>query len=89
MNVFLTKRAVLEYEKIHEFIRDKWGDTIVLEFEERITAFLELLPMAPDIGIAEKPINGLRSFQVTKQTRIFYKFTGNRLKFLCFAILCE
>ena len=79
MTIFLTKKAERNYRDIKSFISYKWGDRVAEEFEKKLEDFLDILEDFPELGnlaVAEKGIFG---FQLTKQTRIFYRIKKNRI----------
>ena len=53
-------------------------------FEQKMVDFLDLLEDFPEIGVVEVIEKQIRGFQLTKQTRIFYRIKGERIIILTF-----
>jgi plasmid stabilization system protein ParE len=85
MTVKVSKRAEKSFHSIKDFIRFKWGELVANAFEERVVDFLDLLEDFPEIGTLEK-INDKRiyGFQLTKQTKVFYRIKGERIIIIVF-----
>ncbi len=84
MRIFLTKRAEKNYLSIKEFITNKWGISVAEAFERKATDFFDLLENYPEIGVVEVDDKQIRGFQLTKQTRVFYRIKGERIIILTF-----
>ncbi len=79
MRISLTKRAESNYRSIQEYIHNKWGASVAKAFEQKTTDFLDILEDFPEIGVLEVADKQIRGFQLTKQTRIFYRIKGERI----------
>jgi plasmid stabilization system protein ParE len=53
-------------------------------FEQRTVDFLDLLEQFPEMGAVEVIEKQIRGFQLTKQTRVFYRIKGERIIILTF-----
>jgi plasmid stabilization system protein ParE len=84
MTIFFSKRAHKTYHKIKERITEEWGDRVAEAFEQKTNDFLDLLEDFPKIGTVEYPQKQIRGFQLTKQTKIFYRIKGQRIVILTF-----
>ncbi len=84
MKIFLTKRAERNFFSIKSKISTEWGEDVADLFEEKITDFLDLIINYPEIGISEVAKKKIRSFQITKQTRIFYRIKKDKIIILAF-----
>jgi len=84
MKIFLTKRAEKNYHSIKEYIRNEWGQRTADTFEQKTIAFLDLLEDFPEIGAVEVVEKQIRGFQLTKQTRVFYRTKGEKIIILTF-----
>lgn len=84
MEIFLTKRAEKNYVSIKEYITRKWGERISQVFEQKTVDFLDLLEIFPEMGTVEVVEKQIRGFQLTKQTKIFYRIRGTRIIILTF-----
>lgn len=84
MRILLTRRAEQNYSSIKEFIGRKWGNSSSLAFETRTIDFLRLLRNYPEMGSLEMPEKGIRAFQLTAQTRVFYRVKNDAIILLSF-----
>ena len=84
MKISLTKRAEKNYRSTEDFIIDEWGERVAEAFEQKTIDFLDLLEDFPEIGIIEVVEKHIRGFQLTKQTRVFYRIKGERIIILNF-----
>lgn len=84
MKVFLTKRATQRFYSIKDHIAEEWGERVANAFEQKTSDFLDLLESFPEMGSVEVPIKQIRGFQLTKQTRVFYRIKGDRIIILTF-----
>ena len=84
MIITLTKRAEKNYHSIREFILKEWGETVGDAFEQKVIDFLDILEDFPEIGSIEFAEKKIRGFQLTKQTRIFYRIKEDKIIILSF-----
>lgn len=77
MKVFLSRRAVQSYTRIRDYIKKEWGESVADSFEEKVNDLLILLASYPEMGVLEQ--KDIRSFQLTHQTRVFYRIKANRV----------
>lgn len=84
MKIFLTKRAQRNYYKIKEFISDKWSENVANAFQQKTIHFLDLLENFPEMGTIENEAKQIRGFQMTKQTKVFYRIKGQKIIILTF-----
>lgn len=84
MNVFLTKRAEGNYKSIRKFISKEWGENIALAFEQKTKDFFDLIELFPELGSVEFAPKEIRGFQLTKQTRVFYRIKNQQIIILSF-----
>lgn len=84
MRIFLTKRADKNYHSIKDHIINEWGERVAEAFEQKTVDFLDLLEDFPELGVIEVPDKQIRAFQLTKQTRVFYRLKGDRIIILTF-----
>jgi plasmid stabilization system protein ParE len=77
MNVVVTKTALKHFQKIVDYLVDKWGETVGIQFERKINRFLDLLSDFPEIGTIVNIEKKIRAFQLTKQNRIYYRIKSN------------
>lgn len=82
MEVFVTKTAKKKYVAIKEYIFRKWGENSVLAFTQKTKDFFKIIKEYPELGSLE--VNDIRGFQLTKQTRVFYRVKGDKVIILTF-----
>lgn len=79
MTILFTKRAERNYNSIKDFITKRWGVKIAESFEINTIDFLNILQEFPEIGTVEVVEKDIRAFQLTRQTRLFYRIKGGRI----------
>ncbi|HYG01277.1 MAG TPA: type II toxin-antitoxin system RelE/ParE family toxin [Chryseosolibacter sp.] len=84
MTITLTKRAVNTLQSIRAHIHNTWGEKAAVVFEEKTFHFFDLLEEFPEIGTVEMPDKQIRGFQLTKQTKVFYRVKGFKIIILTF-----
>jgi plasmid stabilization system protein ParE len=84
MIIFLTKNARKNYQSIIFILKREWGNKVAKEFEYITGDFLSLLANYPQIGVVEVREKEIRSFQLTRQIRIFYRIKPDRIIILSF-----
>lgn len=82
MKIFLTRRAEKNYDSIKDYIKKKWGEKTANEFILKTDELLSLLKNYPAIGQVEK--DDIRGFQLSPQTRIFYRIKEEKIIVLSF-----
>jgi plasmid stabilization system protein ParE len=84
MKVFFTKLAFKKFNSIKDYITKEWGANVALTFNQKTSDFLDLLEAFPEIGTEEVKEKQIRSFQLTNQTRVFYRIKGDKIIVLTF-----
>ena len=84
MTIKWTKRAERKFAKISAYLIEQWGSKVSEAFKERAFSVIELLAQFPEIGLVEVVDKGIRSFPVTRQTRVFYRLRNKDLIVLTF-----
>lgn len=84
MTLFWTKNAKNRFEKILDYIEKEFGHAARHDFRTRTKEFTVLLKEFPEIGSIEVREKKIRGFQISRQTRLFYKVKGNRIIILTF-----
>lgn len=84
MEIFLTKRAEKDQQLIKDLLTIKWGIKSASDFEQKNLRFLELISNFPEIGIMEVGEKQIRSFLITRQTRVYYRIKENKIVLLTF-----
>jgi len=84
MKIFLTKRAAKNYRSVINYLTNEWGEHVAKLFEQKTIDFLDLLEAYPNIGTIEFPEKQIMGFQLTKQTRVFYRIKGKQIIILAF-----
>lgn len=84
MELVWTKRAEKKFSEILNHIEDEFGSIARQSFRSKTRDFTALLVEFPEIGPIEIRDKNLRSFQLTKQTRVFYRIKKDRVIILTF-----
>lgn len=84
MKISLTKRAKRNFNSIKKYITKEWGEKVAEAFEQKTVDFFDLLIDFPEIGTVEVSEKQIRGFQLTKQTRVFYRIKNDRIIVLAF-----
>jgi len=84
MRISLTKRAEKNYRSIKDYITKEWGERVAEAFEQKTVDFLDILEDFPEMGVVDVIEKQIRGFQLTKQTRVFYRIKGERIIILTF-----
>lgn len=79
MKISFTRGAVKSYYSIKDYLVREWGERVSEAFEQKTIDFLDLLEAFPEIGAVELSEKQIRGFQLTRQTRIFYRIKGERI----------
>jgi plasmid stabilization system protein ParE len=82
MKLVWTRKAKLRLEAILNHIESEFGRTTRNQFRTRTKEFTSLLAKFPEIGEVEVKEKRIRGFQITKQTRVFYRLTDTRITIL-------
>lgn len=84
MKLTWTKKARDRFGEILNYIEDEFGDFAREHFRTRTKEFTKLLKDFPEMGSIEVREKNIRSFQISKQTRVFYRIKGNHILILTF-----
>ena len=84
MNLYWMKKSKSRFLEIDKYITSEFGKTSSIRFKNRIFKFLELLSKFPKMGSLEVPEKNIYGFQVTKQTRVFYRIRKSKIVLLTF-----
>jgi plasmid stabilization system protein ParE len=84
MKIFWTVLANRRYQEIESHIQEEFGEAVKLVFRQRVFGFLAILKKYPKIGSLEVPSKGIYGFQISKQTRLFYRINTNHISLLNF-----
>lgn len=84
MKIYWTKRSESRFLEIQNYIEHNFGEETKTSFKNRIITFLELLTKFPKIGTLEIPEKNIYGFQITSQTRLFYRLDDDKISLLTF-----
>jgi plasmid stabilization system protein ParE len=84
MNILVTKRAKQNYTTITQYITKEFGEIVAEALELKTIDFLDLLSAFPLMGSLEIADKNIRAFQLTKQTRVFYRVKNETIIILNF-----
>ena len=84
MKIFFSKRAEEKYASTLDYLRENFGETATAVFKQKAADFIELLSGFPEMGVIEVETKKIRSFLLTKQTRVFYCIKKDKIIILTF-----
>ncbi len=84
MKIYWTKKSKSRFQEIKKYIEKEFGFSVSERFQNRVLSLLDLLEKYPGIGSLEVPEKEIHGFQISKQTRVFYRIKGNRIFLLTF-----
>ena len=84
MRVVWTKTAQKRLQEILVYIQEEFGDNAKQQFRSRTMDFTMILQEFPEMGTLEIKAKNLRGFQLTKQTRVYYRIKGEQITILTF-----
>lgn len=73
MKLIWTKKAQRRLGEILDYIEKEFGATARQSFRDKARDFTRVLIEFPEMGAIEIKEKNLRGFQLTKQTRVFYR----------------
>jgi len=79
VKIIWTRKAEGRLVDILDYIEEKFGETARLHFKIKTKEFTILLREFPEIGTLEIRDRNLRGFQLTRQTRVFYRIKKDRI----------
>ena len=71
-----TKEAEISYGRILEYLEMARGSSVTTAFEAEVSHTIALLEVFPDAGVLDLHTEGIRSIQVARQVRLFYRHTS-------------
>ena len=84
MRIFWTKRSKNRFQEISEYLKSEFGTKTCQRFKIRVWDLLELLSKFPELGSLEVPDKQIYGFQLSKQTRLFYRLKKDQIILLTF-----
>ncbi|HEX9649874.1 MAG TPA: type II toxin-antitoxin system RelE/ParE family toxin [Cyclobacteriaceae bacterium] len=84
MRLFWTKKARTRLAEILHYIEEEFGEAARQQFRSRTHEFTNLLKEFPEMGSLEIRDKKIRGFQITKQTRVFYRLKNDKITILTF-----
>ena len=84
LEIYWTKRADKNFDKIIEYLLNEWGENVSHAFVKKVYDFLDILAEFPEIGTIENRKKGIRGFAIVKQVNVFYRIIGNKIILLNF-----
>ncbi|MBS1544268.1 MAG: type II toxin-antitoxin system RelE/ParE family toxin [Bacteroidetes bacterium] len=77
MKVFISRRALRNYNSIKEYITEQFGAKTSEAFTRKTDETFQLLEDFPEMGSIEN--NDIRGFQLSRQTRILYRIKREKI----------
>lgn len=84
MKIIWTRKAEGKFINILDYIEKKFGETARQHFKIKTKEFTILLREFPEIGTLEIRDRNLRGFQLSRQTRVFYRIKKDKIIILAF-----
>ena len=84
MIVLFTKRAERKFRSITDYISQEFGQSTATIFNQKVESFVEILKKYPEIGSLEFKEKQIRGFQLTTQTKLFYRIKEEKIIILTF-----
>ncbi len=82
MKLVWTKTAQNDLYRILEYLEKEFGEVSKKSFELITKDFTIILKEFPEMGTLEVPQKSLRGFQLTRQTKIFYRLKKDQIVIL-------
>ena len=84
MRILWTKKSQSRFQEIKTYILTEYGELPSAKFRNKVFDFLELLERFPELGTLEVAEKNIRGFQISQQTRIFYRINKDHISLLTF-----
>lgn len=84
MKIYWSKKSESRFLEIIDYLTGEFGQTVGKQFKSRTLDFLEILSKFPQIGTLEVPSKQIYGFQLSKQTRLYYRIKNNNILLLTF-----
>jgi plasmid stabilization system protein ParE len=82
MKIFWTNKAQTRFQEIITYISTEFGEKSSVNFKDKVFDFLELLERFPQLGTLEVADKSIYGFQISKQTKIFYRINKDHISLL-------
>lgn len=66
------RQAEYELDQIVEYLSREWGEKVTQDYLLRVTKITNLVAESPEIGMASRVSDNIRSFLITKHATMFY-----------------
>lgn len=77
--VIYKKRFNSKLIKLLQYLEKEWGQTVAIEFLNKLDRRIETLKQQPLIGKRSQKKPEVRAISITKYNRLYYKFNLTRL----------
>ena len=84
MNIYWTRKSKTRFQSIDSYIHSEFGKSSSTKFRNKVLNFLDLLSKFPELGTVEVVDKQIYGFQISRQTRIFYRIKKDRIVLLTF-----
>lgn len=82
LKIFWTKRALVNFDKILEYLEEDFGEIPTKTFVIKLHIFLDNLKDFPELGALQHNDKQIRGFVIVKQVTIFYKVYDDHIRIL-------
>jgi plasmid stabilization system protein ParE len=77
--IIWTKRANQKFNKIISYLEEEWNESVTQNFVQTTYKILELLSKQPYLGSLENSKHNIRGILVSKQNRLFYRISDDKI----------
>ena len=84
LEIYWSKKASSKFDKILEYLENKFGNQTTVKFVKKVFEFLDLLENFPNLGTLENEELGFRAFVIVKQITLFYQVKEDKIILLNF-----
>ena len=82
LKIFWAKRALVNFDKILEYLEEDFGEIPTKTFVIKVHNFLDNLKDFPELGTLQHSDKQIRGFVIVKQVTIFYKVYDDHIRIL-------
>jgi plasmid stabilization system protein ParE len=80
MEIFLSKTAARQLERIIDYLEIEWGQKVAEDFYNKFLDTIEMIKKYPDVFPESSAKPGMRLARITRHNRLFYKLFTDHIK---------
>lgn len=77
-------RAFSEYEKILDYVFEKFGSEVVIKVDKHFDEVIDQIAINPFLYPYSNKIKNIRRCVISKQTTLYYRFNGESVELVSF-----